>query len=247
MNSWSQKIRRPGCDHPGRSRARSARRRATLDRLGTVRTQRRLAPRTRPPVVPGLEHRQLSDPTPALPVGQREFQAEVALDLPQLAPGAVYLVDVAVPGAKRSHRTEAKPASSTRFVESDASARPNATVRTEALHLGRRLRPRRRDAVRGGHEAADRVTAAATSRPGTPPPGSGNSAGAWPRAARGRPGRAGDGTGGQAASSRSRYAIRTSSWPGTACRRRGLPPGSRRPPRGCFCRRSRSPGRRTRR
>ena len=38
--------------------------------------------------------------TPTLPVGMREFAAELALDLPSLAPGAVHLVDVTVPGGR---------------------------------------------------------------------------------------------------------------------------------------------------
>jgi hypothetical protein len=37
---------------------------------------------------------------PTLPVGQREFAAEITLDLPSLAGGATHLVDVAVPGAR---------------------------------------------------------------------------------------------------------------------------------------------------
>ena len=45
--------------------------------------------------------------TPTLPVGQREFQAEVPLDLPSLAAGAVHLVDVAVAGARQGDRAEA--------------------------------------------------------------------------------------------------------------------------------------------
>jgi hypothetical protein len=54
--------------------------------------------------------------TPTLPVGQREFAVETPLDLPSLAPGAVHLVDVAVPGARQGDRAEASlprpPASS---------------------------------------------------------------------------------------------------------------------------------------
>ncbi len=51
--------------------------------------------------------------TPTLPVGQREFAAETALDLPSLAPGAAHLVDVTVPGAKQGDRAEASLASAT--------------------------------------------------------------------------------------------------------------------------------------
>jgi hypothetical protein len=39
--------------------------------------------------------------TPALPAGQREFAAEVAWDLPSLAPGATSLLDVTVNGAQQ--------------------------------------------------------------------------------------------------------------------------------------------------
>ena len=44
--------------------------------------------------------------TPTLPVGQREFAAKISLDLPSLAPGAVHLLDVAVPGARQGDRAE---------------------------------------------------------------------------------------------------------------------------------------------
>lgn len=40
--------------------------------------------------------------TSTLPVGQREFAAEVTLDLPSLAVGAAHLVDVAVPEPGRA-------------------------------------------------------------------------------------------------------------------------------------------------
>jgi hypothetical protein len=39
--------------------------------------------------------------TPALPVGTRDFQAEVSWDLPSLAPGASSLLDVTVPGCRQ--------------------------------------------------------------------------------------------------------------------------------------------------
>jgi hypothetical protein len=38
--------------------------------------------------------------TPPLPVGTREFQAEVSWDLPSLAPGATSLLDVTVTGCR---------------------------------------------------------------------------------------------------------------------------------------------------
>jgi hypothetical protein len=56
--------------------------------------------------------------TPTLPVGQREFAVETPLDLPNLAAGAVHLVDVTVPGARQGDRNEASLAWSTRFIDS---------------------------------------------------------------------------------------------------------------------------------
>jgi hypothetical protein len=44
--------------------------------------------------------------TPTLPVGQREFAAEMTLDLPSLAAGAVHLAGVTVPGARQGDRAE---------------------------------------------------------------------------------------------------------------------------------------------
>ena len=67
--------------------------------------------------------------TPTLPVGQREFAVETTLDLPSLAAGAVHLVDVTVTGARQGDRAEASLASSTRFIELDAFAWSNSTVR----------------------------------------------------------------------------------------------------------------------
>jgi hypothetical protein len=52
----------------------------------------------------------------------REFAVETSFDLPNLAAGAVHLVDVAVPGARQGDRAEASLASSTRFIKLDASA-----------------------------------------------------------------------------------------------------------------------------
>src|SRR4051794_36305951 len=54
--------------------------------------------------------------TPTLPVGQREFAAEVPLDLPSLAGGATYLADVTMIGARQGDRAEAALASSTWFI-----------------------------------------------------------------------------------------------------------------------------------
>jgi hypothetical protein len=73
--------------------------------------------------------------TPTLPVGQREFAVETLLDLPSLAPSAVHLVDVVVPGARQGDRAEASLASSTRFIELDAFVLSNNTVRVLARNV----------------------------------------------------------------------------------------------------------------
>lgn len=73
--------------------------------------------------------------TPALPVGQREFAAEVTWDLPSLAPGATSLLDVTVPGCRQGDLADAALASSTRFVELDAAAWTNNTVRVMARNI----------------------------------------------------------------------------------------------------------------
>ena len=73
--------------------------------------------------------------TPTLPVGQREFAAEVPLELPSLAGDAVHLVDVTVTGAHEGDRAEAALASSTRFIEVDAFVWSNNTVRVLARNL----------------------------------------------------------------------------------------------------------------
>jgi hypothetical protein len=73
--------------------------------------------------------------TPALPVGQREFAAEVAWDLPSLAPGATTLLDVTVNGARQGDLAHAALASSTRFIELDAAAWSSNTVRVMARNM----------------------------------------------------------------------------------------------------------------
>jgi hypothetical protein len=73
--------------------------------------------------------------TPALPVGQREFAAEVSWDLPNLAPGATSLLDVTVSGARQGDLAHAALASSTRFIELDATAWSNNTVRVMARNI----------------------------------------------------------------------------------------------------------------
>ena len=72
--------------------------------------------------------------TPALPMGQREFAAEVAWNLPSLAPGATSLLDVTVPGCRQGDLADAVLASSTRFIELDA-AWTNNTVRVMARNI----------------------------------------------------------------------------------------------------------------
>jgi hypothetical protein len=52
--------------------------------------------------------------TPALPVGQREFAAEVSWDVPNLAPGATSLLDVTITGVRQGDIAIAALASSTR-------------------------------------------------------------------------------------------------------------------------------------
>jgi len=73
--------------------------------------------------------------TPALPVGQREFAAEVAWDLPSLAPGATSLLDVTITGSRQGDLADAALAASTRFVELDATAWSNNTVRVMARNI----------------------------------------------------------------------------------------------------------------
>jgi hypothetical protein len=73
--------------------------------------------------------------TPALPVGQREFAAEVAWDLPNLAPGATSLLDVTFTGCRQGDLAHVTLASSTRFIELDAAAWTNNTVRVMARDI----------------------------------------------------------------------------------------------------------------
>jgi hypothetical protein len=73
--------------------------------------------------------------TPALPIGQREFAAEVAWDLPNLAPGETSLFDVTVNGARQGDLAYAALASSTRFIELDVAAWSNNTVRVMARNI----------------------------------------------------------------------------------------------------------------
>jgi hypothetical protein len=73
--------------------------------------------------------------TPTLPVGQREFAAEVAWDLPSLAPGATSLLDVTVTGCRQGDLADAALASSTRFIELDAAAWTNNRVRVMVRNI----------------------------------------------------------------------------------------------------------------
>lgn len=73
--------------------------------------------------------------TPALPVGQRKFAAEVTWDLPSLAAGAMALLDVAVTGARVGDLAQASLVSSTRFIELDAAVWSNNTVRVLARNV----------------------------------------------------------------------------------------------------------------
>jgi hypothetical protein len=72
---------------------------------------------------------------PTLPVGQREFAAEVSWDLPNLAPGATSLLDVTVTGCRQGALADAALASSTRFIELDAAAWTTNTVRVMARNI----------------------------------------------------------------------------------------------------------------
>ena len=68
-------------------------------------------------------------------MGQREIAVETALDLPNLAAGAVHLIDVTVAGARQGDRAEASLASSTRLIELDAFTWSNNTVRVMARNV----------------------------------------------------------------------------------------------------------------
>jgi hypothetical protein len=72
--------------------------------------------------------------TSTLPVGQREFAAEVTWDLPNLAPGLTSLLEVTVAGCRQGDSADAALAS-TRFIELDAAAWTNNTVRVMARNI----------------------------------------------------------------------------------------------------------------
>ncbi|MFL1463443.1 hypothetical protein ACI6QG_14655 [Roseococcus sp. DSY-14] len=84
-------------------------------------------PEAAPPVLNG---------TPLAPNGgRREFSAEVPWDLPSLAAGATSLTDVTVSGARLGDLAQASLASSTRFIELDATVWSNNTVRVLARNV----------------------------------------------------------------------------------------------------------------
>ena len=70
--------------------------------------------------------------TPALPIGTREFQAEVSGDSPSLAPG---LLDVTVANCRFGDLADAALASSARFIELDATAWTTNPVRVMARNI----------------------------------------------------------------------------------------------------------------
>lgn len=67
--------------------------------------------------------------------GQREFAVEVSWDLPSLAPGAPGLLDVTINGARQGDLVHAALASSTRFIELNATAWSNDSVRVMARNI----------------------------------------------------------------------------------------------------------------
>jgi len=72
---------------------------------------------------------------PSVPVGTREFQAEVSWDLPSLASGATALTDVTVSGSRQGDMAQASLVSSTRFIDLTAFAWTNNTVRVMARNI----------------------------------------------------------------------------------------------------------------
>lgn len=65
----------------------------------------------------------------------REFQAEASWNLPSLAPGITSLLDVTVANCRVGDLADAAPAFSTRFIELDAPAWTNNTVRVMARNI----------------------------------------------------------------------------------------------------------------
>ena len=65
----------------------------------------------------------------------RAFAAEISCDLPSSVPGTTSLRDVTVNGARQGDLAHAALASSTRFIELDAAAWSNNTVRVLARNI----------------------------------------------------------------------------------------------------------------
>ncbi|WP_198370213.1 hypothetical protein [Roseomonas rosulenta] len=72
---------------------------------------------------------------PSVPMGTREFQAEVSWDLPSLARGATALTDVTVTESRQGDAAQASLVSSTRFIDLTAFAWTNTTVRVMARDI----------------------------------------------------------------------------------------------------------------
>ena len=73
--------------------------------------------------------------SPVLPVGTREFQAEVSWNLPSLAPGITSLLNVTVANCRVGDLADAALASSIRFMKLDATAWTTNTVRVMARNI----------------------------------------------------------------------------------------------------------------
>lgn len=72
---------------------------------------------------------------PYVPIGTREFEAEVSWDPPLLASGATALTDVTVTGTRQGDMAQASLVSSTRFIDLTAFAWTNNTVRVMARNI----------------------------------------------------------------------------------------------------------------
>lgn len=79
--------------------------------------------------------RALPRATPALPVGQKEFAAEVSWDPPNRTSGATSLLDVTMPGPRHGDMARAALASSTRLFEIEAAALSGNAVRVMVRHV----------------------------------------------------------------------------------------------------------------
>lgn len=68
-------------------------------------------------------------------VHRRSRRGGERLDLPSIADGTTHLFDVTVPGARQANRAEASLSSATRFIELDALAWSNSTVRVMVRNI----------------------------------------------------------------------------------------------------------------